>query len=325
MATETQIQRSEKIRYLRIAATSIVFFLAGVYVIRHWRDLAVIFEIPVEFLLLILGLQVLQMLLSGVVFKLNTELAGASLPIREWLGLRLISQFANYLAVFRGGSALAFGYLKARHKLSLKKLLAIFVVTSGVGAYSLAPAVLLLGVAYCFPGAPLVTAVGGALALILTWFALPLLGRMLDSSGNVIGIHAIERTFALIQENLRNWHFVLLCYWLILLFAALSFQITFHAYGLDASFLGCLAIVVASTASSLVSITPGNLGVQEAIVAYLSTFLGDISFEQGIVVGSLIRASSMVLTITGAMIYSRLLFGTTKPRVPDGLEVEGGI
>lgn len=77
-----------------------------------------------------------------------------------------------------------------------------------------------------------------------------------------------------------------------------------------------IIIVVVSSLSGIIRITPGNLGIQEAVVASSSFFLG-IGFEKGLLAAGLVRvvAVSMIFLYSG--IYSIGLSGLITAKAGD--------
>lgn len=91
-------------------------------------------------------------------------------------------------------------------------------------------------------------------------------------------------------------------------FAAIELFAGFAAISARVGIAEVIIIVVVSSLSGIIRITPGNLGIQEAVVASSSFFLG-IGFEKGLLAAGLVRvvAVSMIFLYSG--IYSIGLSG----------------
>ena len=111
-----------------------------------------------------------------------------------------------------------------------------------------------------------------------------------------------------------------------LLLSAAKLYWAFISIGIEVHWLKILLVQFFSGFLLVISITPGNLGIKEGIIALLARVL-DISLEQAILGALVDRVMMMIVIFALGIVYSRLLFkklnsipvdhsyqGTGKPR-----------
>jgi len=254
-------------------------------------------------------MHIVQLGFTALIFKLNIMVAGYKLNFSEWVGLRLISQFANFISIFRGGVFTAFAYLKIKYSIKISILLAVFLINTIFTLLSLVPLFLVVllfyqvSINFWFSTAII-------LPIKLVIFNLGInISEKIAESRLVNSREKLRKSIKLIYSNKYNWLLVVCINWLIFYLAAWSFQISFFAIDIDTKFETNFTFVLFSTLSNLVSLTPGNLGVQEVIIAYTSSKLDAVSFEDGIIASSIIRAINILLVMVGALLFSKILLG----------------
>jgi uncharacterized membrane protein YbhN (UPF0104 family) len=87
---------------------------------------------------------------------------------------------------------------------------------------------------------------------------------------------------------------------------AVSFQVAYQALGALLPFADALLITLLSALTIVVSITPGNLGVQEAVVGLTSGLLGG-NVDQGVLASLLIRVGALLPAFGLGPVFSALL------------------
>lgn len=92
---------------------------------------------------------------------------------------------------------------------------------------------------------------------------------------------------------------------------------SFRAIGAHFSLLSSLLITPLRVYSGLASITPGSLGISEAVVVF-SARIFNITPAQSLVATGLIRSTELFLFFTLGPIFSYLLIHKTGPEAKDG-------
>jgi uncharacterized membrane protein YbhN (UPF0104 family) len=102
---------------------------------------------------------------------------------------------------------------------------------------------------------------------------------------------------------------------------AFSFQIAYQVLNVPLPFADALLIALLTSLSIVVSITPGNLGVQEVVVGLTSGLLRG-SVDQGVLASLLIRVAALFPAFGLGPVFSALLVRRPGPAHPDGQTVE---
>jgi uncharacterized protein (TIRG00374 family) len=90
------------------------------------------------------------------------------------------------------------------------------------------------------------------------------------------------------------------------LLAAASLFVAYRALGLPIDFLTALLIGLFTSLSILLRVTPGNLGIQEAVISLTSALLG-AGFEEGFLGAILVRTASLIVVFVLGPVFSYLL------------------
>ncbi len=279
------------------------------YIISHWSEFSLISQIKPLFLLPLVLLVSSILFFNGLLTKLFVGLFGTELTPREWFGLSAITAMANYLTPFRGGAAGKALYLKKKHNFPYTTFLATF------SAYYL-----------------LVFSMGSALGL-LTLTLLYLIYQLADwrlFSFFLIVSLAIwgafkfsnyipkgnSRIFKRWRNLIQGWQdikgdkifLIKVCFIIFILYmiGSLQFYCAYRAISHKIPYLLALFIAILTSFSLFISLTPGNLGIQESVIALLSKLLG-LGFNEGLLVAGLLRVVMICVVFTFGPICSYML------------------
>jgi uncharacterized membrane protein YbhN (UPF0104 family) len=298
------VKRHISVVILVVAVIAIALYL------HHHKDLIAKFtNISLSAALQLIGLRLLFWAVNGLILREFAAKLRLQLKFREWFGLPAVTTMGNFISPLSGGLVARAGYLKLRHAfpyVQFASLLAanylvtfwiIGVVGFGVSvAFIASPPHLPWQLAVCF----LATVVGisaVAVAPVGRVGGRNRLARTLDNA--IAGWIEIKKDHSMVCR------FVLFNA-LNILVNAVSFWIAYKAVGLQVSFLSALLISLLAFFSLLVNLTPGNLGVQEAIVSVSSQIIGPGAGE-GLVVALLIRVATLVPAFALGPIFTFLL------------------
>ena len=84
---------------------------------------------------------------------------------------------------------------------------------------------------------------------------------------------------------------------------SLQLYCAYQAIAHEIPYLVAWFMAIILSFSILISLTPGNLGVQEAIIGLLSELLG-LGFNEGLLVAGLVRVVAVSITFTLGPIFS---------------------
>jgi len=304
----------------------------GWYVVRHWQEFAPQAEVQMV-QVLPLGLVTLaQFFFNGLLTRIFVGLFGVELSFREWFGLAAITAAGNYLAPLRGGMLGKAVYLRRRHGFPYADFAAVVTASYALlfllySAYGL----LILGWACLFSGWCGDGRVWGFLAVVFCSLAVLLWASGRRQSEDKQSSAACypspqerpprptQQAARLIQLYHRlwcGWHIlrrqrkvlagVLLVMSANLLVSSLQLYLAYSAFGYPRVYAGLLLMSIFAGFSLLLSITPGNLGIHEALMAFLSQTFG-MGFGEGLLAATLVRLVSMTLAFALGPLYSFLL------------------
>lgn len=291
------------IAVLLIILSGIGFYLAG-----HPGIFRPIRVMPPWSAVLLLGLSVLALAGNGMYLKLFARKFGLELRAKEWFGLAAVTAVGNYLTPFSGGVVARAAYLRHRHEFPYPRFLALLtanylIAFAVISAAGIAVMISLYGtVVYSGPVLLFFAATLLAAALLLKMPSGPegrggLARRFLQPA--LEGLRVIRR-----DERLL-WKLVAVTC-LNLAVGALLYLTAFHAIGAAIPFRLALLIHLMTSFTVLVSITPGNLGIQEAAAGLAAALLG-AGADTGLLASLLIRTATILCAFALGPIFSYLL------------------
>ena len=280
-------------RILRATLMLLVLLAMGWYLYAHGEEFLLLREFDIRYLFPMLCVPLVGLVLNGLIMRLLVFSFGVQLTFLEWYGLTALHAFGNYLPIPQAGSLARGLYLKKRHRLDYSSFSATVLVTYvqflvSAGMLGLLTAAL-MGV--WGQGVPLslwlLFAALTATAVILTparW-RLPL-GRRLQPF-----LHAIE-----ILRQRRVVFQVALYQVLFIGISAVGLWLAFLSLGRPVSLLASLLLTLVITASGIVNVTPGNLGVSES-AAWITAHLIRANAHEAVVAYALFRVMAVLIVL----------------------------
>lgn len=245
---------------------------------------------------------------NGLFLKLFAAKLNIYLNWREWVGLPFVTTMGNYLTPLSGGMLVRAAYLKNRHALSYThfatllaanylitfwvSVLAGLVIMPFLWQQANAPWLLLLFLGVCW--------VGLSIILLTPMPRFPSEKRpfrLLNQA--LIGWHTVKSDRSLI------WQLVLLSVVSLVLNAA-AFWLSYRALDIPVSWGTAVMVSLATIFSTLTTITPGNFGIREAFISFISQIVG-AGVGEGLLVALLIRGTTLISAFTLGPIFSTQL------------------
>lgn len=282
---------------------------AGVYVKNHIDEFGIISSLSSKYFVVLLFLSLLEIILVGLFTKVITETFGVSLKTREWLGLSVATRMVNYLLPFKGGAGLRGVYLKKYHDFPyayfLTALVAtsiiIFFVNSGIG---IAGVFLTYVYDKIFNWIVFVT-----LCVFFLFFSAiivfsPKVPQFRNSFLNQISSainawHEVKKSTPVVFK-------IALIALIHAFFNVLIIFFAFYSFSLKISLIQAMLIASLSILSILIGITPGSLGISEAVIVF-SSRLFQITTAQGLLVATLRRVVILFWVFTLGPIFGYIL------------------
>ena len=280
-----------------------VYFYQNIEEFRHLKIVNIAYLIPLCLL------SILFLITNGLVLKYFLEPFKVKLKFKEWFGLSVINTMGNYLTPFRGGAVAKAVYLKRVHQFSYSYFLStlagvyiiVFLVNSFVGLLTAILLYYVYGVFNVF-----------IFAIFLCIF-LFLLGIVFFSPRIKETKHSFVNKFINI---INGWHLIKNNKKVITVIGLISLAnvaimvlmmfLEFRVFGLEISLLSVLFLSIVSTLGLFISITPGALGIKEAIVAFTATVI-NIPISQALTVSILDRVVGLGIIFILGPIFSYIL------------------
>lgn len=302
----------------RLAALALglgLFAWAGFYLAAHFQEFrsALVFR---PWPLAALTLLILAHYAALGLFNRRAVAAfGVRLSFTEWFGLGLVSTLGNYILPFRGGAGIRGLYLKGRHALPLTTFMitfAAFMVLSllAAGLAGLGALVFLTSLA---------TVEASVLAL---FFALVSLAALMVAFFPVSPAWFKRSWLRPLGRLAADWRLIMgrgrlafdLLFWVLAydVVQCLMIYAAFAAMDIHLGLGGVVMVTALLSLTSLVTITPGGLGVQEAALVLTTSLLG-VGPAQALAVALLIRAVVMATAFLLGPVFSYLLFHRALP------------
>lgn len=253
-------------------------------------------------------LRILLLVVNGLFLRAFAAKYDVKLGWIEWFGLACVTAMGNFLTPLSGGLVARATYLKTRHHLAYSR----FVTLLTANYLILFWAIGLVGLTISLPLLPQSQSVW---LLILSFLTVVVVVTLLFFVP-VVKFHADNRMTRLINTALEGWQLIkqdgrllieLSIYTILtLLINGSMFWLAYTALGVSISPSAATLVSLLSLFAILVYITPGSLGIQEAIVSISSELLG-AGVGQGLLVSLLIRAALVVVAFTLGPLFSFVL------------------
>jgi uncharacterized membrane protein YbhN (UPF0104 family) len=306
--TKQLIRRLVGFRYASPLLAIALLVVIAAYLVTNRQVLEPIAIVSRPAIALLALSRITLFVVNGLFLDLFTQRFGLRLLMKEWLGLSIITSLGNYLTPFSGGMLTRAAYLKGRHGFAYSTFLSVvssnyllvFLVIGVVGAVA----------------SIRVTDGGTSANVLAAFFVLVTVCISLVFLVRLPTLPERNRYFRAMSNALRGWETIrhdrsLLSRLVILtlvnlLTNGMSYWLAYSALGVNIGFRPALLISLATSFSFLISITPANLGIQEAAVGVVAEFVNG-GAAQGIVAALLVRAVTIALLLALGPLSAYLL------------------
>lgn len=300
---------------------AIIIFLFAYYTYNHLSDFKALANAGLSNIgwIIVLGLFLLiNLFLNGFLLDVLMRPFGLKLKLKEALGLSIITNFYNTILPARGGMAARALYLKKKHNFAivhfLATLSAIYVLIFLIGG------------------------ILGILSMTLIYFNygifnLPILLLFLAITFGMLGIIIFSPKFnepknkwlGRFVKVINGWHLIkknkkivlstLAISLIQLMITSISFIIAYHIFNINLGILQAVFISSVNSIAILVAVTPGNLGIGDAINVFSATIVG-IDLTNAVAATILIRVIGLILILILGPIFSYYLMRGLKDKEP---------
>ncbi|MDX9738974.1 MAG: lysylphosphatidylglycerol synthase transmembrane domain-containing protein [Candidatus Dojkabacteria bacterium] len=269
---------------LSITLTITVLLLFGIYLYSNPQILIILKDISPIFLLIIMALFLLLFLLEGIFIKVTLDIFDKHIDLKEAYYLSTVSRIGNYLLPMRAGAIFRATYLKNKYQFEYSKFLStlyayyilLFLLNSILALLVLLFKYLSLSIFY-----PVIT-VFFIVLLLGTLFVILFRKKIPTREGK--GLKYINKGVKVFNKFLTSWDMIVKRKKLFLSLLLLTmgnilingviFYVEFLSLKIDINILDIVLYTCLSGVSLLVSITPGSLGLREAIFLFTSESIG---------------------------------------------------
>lgn len=285
-----------------ITASMVIFF---VYYFYQNRNLISTDDFNFVFIIPIIIFSIGRYLINALIDIKLLQNFDVSLSFSESLNLTVLNTFGNLIAPLKVGSGIKIAYLKSKHKLSIYKYLIINTQYSFL--YLTLSGFLLFSVIFIYEEeyenqAGILLFIFSALIILFFIFVRRFNFENKKDKYNKYFFDFISMfNFTTIRLNIKN---IILFSLLHLFFGFMNIFLIFLFFKFDNKFLESLYFNLITNLSSIVTLTPGNIGLLE-IIHILFKELYTLTTFQVIVVSVASRVSSLT-SLLMLNIYLRL-------------------
>ncbi|NOY86046.1 MAG: flippase-like domain-containing protein [Deltaproteobacteria bacterium] len=284
-------------RWVQIVGFVIICGATLLYILLFRDQTQLLKNVRISRLWLLLTASFVMVVTTGLTNALLVKILGVRLTTFEYSSLSFLTTFANYFGPLRAGAAVRATYLRMVKGLPISAYAGVMVANSlilffvsGITGLSL----LLAGYYYYGLISPeLVLA-----CLIFTGFAVAAKIVRLPSFKREGRIYNMFRLAATGLDTIRSQHLglteVILSILLQYIVAAFVIYAAYHAMGISIPLLPAFIIGVFNAMSGYLSITPNNLGLQEAAIGYLGMITG-LGLNESLLAAALIRGGQVAV------------------------------
>jgi uncharacterized protein (TIRG00374 family) len=271
-------------RFIKVFITLIVLSLFILYFVNNKEDLNFLLSVKWYYLLLIAVFWFFIIFLNGIFIKVILKSFKKIISVSESLYVSLISTVGNYFLPARGGAVIRSVYLKKNYDFPYS-----FFISTLYGYYILVflinsfVALVVLTINYFVHGQLSIALYIFFGLLFLTMLVLSLV-KVPTKRLKKIEREWLRKVLSFFVNIFNGWNIIvrnkkLLTYLIFLslgnfLSSVLLFGVEFLIVGLDINILNLLIYTCLSGVSLLISITPGSLGIREAVFLISSQSIG---------------------------------------------------
>lgn len=296
-------------KWLSLLVLAVVVFFFALYLknnIGEFRQLS--FEHPV-YLILLIAIFILSHYVLGWVLKKLLEPFKVFLEIKEAFMISVANGFYNLITPFRGGAAARAVYLKEKHGLYYVHFLATF-SANFIIVFFASSLTGMISTIWIYVN-------DGIFSWLLFWVFVGIFVSLL-----LIIIFSPEfkktphKWLNRFIQVINGWHMIknrrkiiMISFLLMLVFlliSTISTHYRFKTFGIFISFPQCLFLASVHVLSLLISITPANLGISEAITVFSATTIG-ITPAQSLSTAILARLVSFAALFSLGPIFTHYL------------------
>lgn len=306
-----------KAKKLSLILLTISLIVCG-YLVWHYREMFVrIFDIEVQYLIILSGLFTLVQLVNGYKIFVIVQFFGSKMKTLDWVGLPYMTSYLNYLPG-NAGSGITAVFLKKKYNLPYTKFISVSGALFVLYLFCFSTACLvLMGIIWATKGYT-----NGYLASIFALIIVSIVGLRFLPIDFIKGQYRASNWFRSILrgfDDIRKDHLLVGALvansYVQLFLLGMIIHCTFLALGFSVNYLDGLLLGIITSISKFQYLIPGQLGIREVFIASAAKLIQG-SFGEGIVVAVTDRIVSGVITI----IFGNIFILTTIKKIQNWKE-----
>jgi uncharacterized protein (TIRG00374 family) len=314
--SEKRVKKTKRVNRTKILSglvliAIVVFFVW--YIARHisdFKELAIVGLSNIWLVLLVALIVLITFYLNGFLLDTLMRPFGFKLGFKESFGLAIITNFYNTITPFRGGMAARAVYLKKKYKFPyvhfLATLSAIYIIIFLIGSIAGLNSMIVIWYHYGLFN----------WIIFILFFAL-FIFLMLIIIFSPKFIERKNKWLSRFVKVINGWHLIknnkkvvfttAIVSLIQLILATTTLLINYSIFGIHLSFFAALFIASVNNLAILIAITPGNLGIGDAISVFSASIVG-VGLTNAVAATILGRAISIiVISILGPIFSYRLM------------------
>lgn len=288
-------------KYLSTALTIVILAAFGIYLYFNIEKFEPLTNVNAISLIIVGSAHTFMMLSNALFLKVMLDKFKVRIPVLDSFNITVLSTIGNYFTPFRGGIGVRAVYLKKNFKLKYSRF-----VSTIFGTYIVVFMInSLAGILGLFLIQQTTDKTNSLLYLFfILLFASTVFLSLVKLPKLELNIKFLKPVFKIVNRIQTGWETLAGDYKTLVQLSALtvlnivialiSTWIEFNAIGVNLSLPSLILYVAISSTSLLVSITPGSLGIREAILALFSNVM-NITNEQVLQVAVIDRAVVFVV------------------------------
>lgn len=293
-----QEKKTPKIRYVKLISYAIlilVVYFAAIYLAQNPALLQHLNQIRPRDFVFLSTIVLVSFLVNGYRTRVLTEVyTGKNLHFKDWFGLSMINSLGNY-SPFQGGFLARGYYLKNYYHVPYShfasSILASTVLTfSDYGLLSCVAIIINYLLTGAFYQIPFFVLLGMAISGFALLALFPKLKRVKSESGYIFKkLKSFIEGWETISGNRRCLRDLIFADIMALTVMSLQFFTAARIMSVGINYFQSIIIAAMATISLLINITPGALGIREAIIGFTGSLVGS-GFSQNIIAATLERS-----------------------------------
>ena len=286
-----------------------LIILAAIFFQKYLPEFKKISEVSVKYVFILAFFTLLTIFLNAIRIKMLAGFYNIQLKKREWFGLSAVTTMANYLVPFKGGTSVKAIYLKKIHNFPYTSFAttigAVYIVSFFV--YAVAGIVISLMISAYYSTFNMAVFIMLLIVFVSTASVMLFSPKLKERKNKMLNrLVTVANEWRIMRKNRKFISKLVVLETSAWLVMSGRLYYAFQALNYDISFLFCLFIAILSLLSAIVGITPANLGIREAVIAFSSKLLG-ASLVMGAYAAALDRAIAMIFVFLLGSIFSYVL------------------